>query len=83
MGPVRLGTSVDFRVADRRQSARHCARLSTWTFRAMAHSPSSGSHQLIRQPLPVAERRFEIEFASAGAAATASPSAEVVFGALL
>jgi thiol-disulfide isomerase/thioredoxin len=67
MGPATPGTSVDFHVLIDRVApgAAYGFDVDDQGYGTLTEQRL---HQLIRQPLPVAERRFEIEFASAGAA---------------
>jgi len=46
------------------------------TTKAMAGLPNSGLYQLIRQPKPIAERQFEIEFLDSDVEALRSRSAD-------
>ena len=65
MGPAASGTPVRFRVLidGQRPAAAHGV---TWTTEATATVTVPRLYQLIRQPKPIADRQFEIEFLDSG-----------------
>jgi hypothetical protein len=68
MGPTMRGSAVPFRVLlDGKPPASAHGTDVDADGRGMVVEPRM--YQLIRQPAPIAERRFEIEFLEAGAAA--------------
>jgi hypothetical protein len=70
MGPTTPGKSVDYRVLVDGQSA---AAAHGFDVDEQGHGTLTYQrlYQLVRQPLPVTERRFEIEFLDSGVAAYA------------
>ena len=68
MGPVTPGTSIPFRVLidGLPPGAAHGADVDNQGDGTLVEQRL---HQLIRQPRRISERKFEIEFAAAGAAA--------------
>ena len=68
MGPTSKGTPVRFRVRidGKPPGAAHGIDVDE---QGMGTVVEQRLHQLIRQPMPIAERRFEIEFLDPGVAA--------------
>ena len=69
MGPVAKGTSIPFRVFLDGEAAGEAARDRRGRPTAAGRSTKQRTYQLIRQPGPIDDRRFEIEFLEAGAEA--------------
>ena len=70
MGPAARGTPYDFACSS--MDSRRAPRTElTSTTRATARSTEQRLYQLIRQPKPIADRQFEIEFLDPGVEAFA------------
>ena len=70
MGPATRGTSMDSGCSSM-DNRRPRPMESMSTIRVTGTVAEQRLHQLIRQPVPVSERRFEIEFLDSGVAAYA------------
>ena len=66
MGPAVRGTAIPFRVLPRRPAGDRRARHRRRCRRQRHGVASSALYQLIRQPAPITERVFEIEFLDPG-----------------